>query len=37
VANVIDQAVSEILIKRGFMFVSTPILGSVDLYKTSGH
>ena len=37
IMNVIDQAVSEILIKRGFMFVSTPVLGSINLYKTSGH
>jgi len=33
----IDDYVRESLTKRGFHFVSTPILGSDELYKTSGH
>ena len=33
----IDNAVRDILLKSGFSFVSTPILGSDELYKTSGH
>ena len=37
VMNVIDDTVREYLVKNGFKFVSTPVLGSVELYKTSGH
>lgn len=33
----IDDAVREILILNGYKFVSTPVLGSAELYKTSGH
>lgn len=33
----IDNEVRRILLQSGFHFVSTPILGSDELYKTSGH
>ncbi len=33
----IDNEVRKILLRNGFHFVSTPILGSDELYKTSGH
>lgn len=33
----IDDEVRRILLQSGFQFVSTPILGSDELYKTSGH
>lgn len=37
VMNVIDDTVRAHLVRNGFKFVSTPVLGSVELYKTSGH
>lgn len=33
----VDDEVRRILLRNGFHFVSTPILGSDQLYKTSGH
>ena len=33
----IDDAVRKTLNSYGFKFVSTPVLGSAELYKTSGH